>query len=146
MIKLLKKNLVARKLKKLAKVVSSKTDLAQELSDKVSPKREALDEYLYTCIEQDEITHLLIEFNLNKDDLEKVYGELLLIDLGQWINGNYPALATLSDYDALGFYLVARNSGLKQSSIGETLLGYWQKKITKIELRELYNKSLKQDK
>ena len=125
------------KLNKLAKIATSKIDLAEELSDRPSPRKEALDEYLYTCIELDDICNLMLEFDLNKDGLEKVYGELLLLSLGLWVNGKYAALATLSDYDALGFYLVARSSGISKPSISETLFAYWQGEISKLEIREL---------
>lgn len=128
--------LLNKKLNKLAKIATSKAQLAEELSDNPSPRKEALDEYLYTCIELDEIWKLMIEFDLNKDGLEKIYSDLLLLSLGQWINGKYAALATLSDYDALGFYLVARDSGITKPSISETLFAYWQGDISKFEMRE----------
>lgn len=133
----IRKLIAKRKLHSLAKVITRKTDLRTELSSDSSPKQEALDEYLYTCIEADDISELMIEFRLNKDSLEEIYKDLVLMSLGQWVKGQYIALATLYSYEALGFYLVAKNSGIENSSIAETLFEYWHGSIAKGELAGL---------
>ena len=128
-----------RKLHRLSKVITRKTDLRVELSSDSSSKQEALDEYLYTCIDADDISKLMIEFDLNKDSLKGIYRDLILMNLGQWVNGQYIALFILSNYEALGFYLVAKNSGVERSSIAEILYEYSDGSIRKGELESLIN-------
>ena len=81
----------------------------------------------------------MIEFNLNKESLEEIYRDLILMSLGQWVKGQYMALSTLYSYEALGFYLIAKNSGIANSSIAETLYDYWNGSIKKGELERLAN-------
>ncbi|WP_149983342.1 hypothetical protein [Pseudoalteromonas rhizosphaerae] len=138
-MRFIRKLIAKRKLQRLAKIITRKTDLRTELSSDSSPKQEALDEYLYICIESDDISELMLEFNLNKDSLKEIYNDLILMSLGQWVKGQYVALSTLYNYEALGFYLVAKNSGIENSSIGETLYDYWYGNITKLDLAGLLN-------
>lgn len=138
-MRFIRKLIAKRKLQRLAKIITRKTDLRTELSSDSSPKQEALDEYLYICIESDDISELMLEFNLNKDSLKEIYNDLILMSLGQWVKGQYVALSTLYNYEALGFYLVAKNSGIENSSIGETLYDYWYGNITKRDLAGLLN-------
>ncbi|ELA7884176.1 hypothetical protein Q6U65_004506 [Vibrio parahaemolyticus] len=134
---LIRKYLISKKLKKLAKVASRRVDLVEELSGSSSAKSLALEDYFLTAIELDDIHELTLEFRLNIESFEKIYADLLRLGLGQWVNGSYIALATLSNSETLGFYLVAKQSDIEESGIIETLYCYWSGEIKKGSLQQL---------
>ncbi|OOF01791.1 hypothetical protein BZG80_14610 [Salinivibrio sp. MA440] len=136
-MKRMREYLVSRKLKKLAVVVSKPVNLSEELSDSKSSKAIALEEYFLTAIELDDIHDLTLEFGLNLDSFQLIYQDLLLLGLGQWINGSYAALATLSNSETLDFYLVASQSKVEKSKIADILLDYWSGDIGKGSLEHL---------
>ncbi|KJR32847.1 hypothetical protein [Vibrio sp. S234-5] len=136
-MKFIREYLVSRKLKKLAVVASKPVNFSEELSDSKSSKAMALEEYFLTAIERDDIHDLTLEFGLNLESFQLIYQDLLLLGLGQWINGSYAALATLSNSETLGFYLVASQSKVEKSKIADILLDYWSGDIEKGSLEHL---------
>ncbi|MGO2356237.1 MAG: hypothetical protein ACTH58_16070 [Marinomonas foliarum] len=136
---IIKKVIISRKLAKLAKIASQKTSLREELSDEPSSKSVALEEYLLTSIEFDDVHDLTLQYGLNLDSFHDIYADLLRIGLGQWINGSYAALSTISNGETLDFYLIAKSSKIAESDIAETLFEYWSGSIKRGSLAKLIN-------
>lgn len=90
---------------------------------------EALEEFLDLCINDEGVMKVMAEYNLSRDDLEKIYINLNINGLGQWIKGHQAALSTIAYYEPLLFHVESERRGEPYMQTVSTLLAYWEGRI-----------------
>lgn len=90
---------------------------------------DAIEEYLDLCINDEGVKKVMMEYDLSRDDLKKVYINLIKTGLGQWIKGHHAALSTIAYYEPLLFHVESeRRDGSYLETVG-ALLSYWEGRI-----------------
>ena len=108
-------------------------DIASNFIDSIQSGRndsdEAIEEYLDLCINDEGVKKVMMEYDLSRDDLKKVYSNLLITGLGQWIKGHYAALSTIAYYEPLLFYVESEKRDGSYLETAGALLSYWEGRI-----------------
>jgi len=90
---------------------------------------EAIEEYLDLCINDEGVKKVMVKYDLSRDDLKKVYINLIKTGLGQRIKGHHAALSTIAYYEPLLFHVESeRRDGSYLETVG-ALLSYWEGRI-----------------
>ena len=125
-----KKSSKLRKLQlKISPPNQSTQDFAAILRSGASKRDRALEEFLDLCESDEGVKRVMEIEQLSRSDLEKLYSELLLNGLGQWVKGHYAALSTIAYVEPLLFTIHAKKQGVGMREICVTLLDYWGEKI-----------------
>ena len=111
----------------------SAEDIASNLMANMQSGRndhdEALEEFLALCIKDEGVEKVMRNYDLDRDDLKKIYINLNLNGLGQWIKGHQAALSTIAYYEPLLFYVESEKRGEPYLQIVGALLEYWEGRI-----------------
>ena len=85
-----------------------------------SRRTDALSDLLDYCTAKPGIQEVMRSFDLDRTELEELYGTLLAAGAGQWVGGHWLAASTLADPDSLSFLVRRRGRG-QASDRDETL-------------------------
>ena len=66
---------------------------------------------------------------LTRSDLERLYSNLSINGLGQWVKGHYAALSTIAYAEPLLYAVQAEKQGASIRDTAFILLEYWEGKI-----------------
>ncbi|MGQ0526438.1 MAG: hypothetical protein ACT4OY_00170 [Alphaproteobacteria bacterium] len=86
-------------------------------------------EYFDLCETDKNIQAIMQKYNLSRDNLKKIYENLLNEGADQWKKGRFVALSTIAYPESLMFYLEAKNNKMSGPEIAYTLLQYGDNKI-----------------
>jgi hypothetical protein len=92
-------------------------------------QKEAVKEFLDLCINDEGVKKVMSEYSLSRGDLERIYINLNINGLGQWIKGHQAALSTIAYYEPLLFHVESERRGEPYMQIVSSLLAYWEGRI-----------------
>ena len=92
-------------------------------------QEETIKEYLDLCVNDEGVKKVILKYNLSRNDLEKIYINLNINGLGEWIKGHQAALSTIAYYEPLLFHVESERRGEPYMQIVSALLDYWEGRI-----------------
>jgi hypothetical protein len=127
----------SKNLRKLQMLISPPDQTIEDITSNImaslksgrNERDEALKKFLDLCTNDEGVMKVMAEYNLSRDDLERIYINLNMNGLGQWIKGHQAALSTIAYYEPLLFHVVSERRGEPYMQTVGTLLAYWEGRI-----------------
>ena len=127
----------SKKLRKLQLIISPPDQTIDDITSNFmsslktgrSEKEEALEEYLELCENDEGISAVLSDYEMNRNDLKNIYSQLIANGFGQWIKGHYVALSTIAYHEPLLYFVESTRRNVPLQEIASNLFAYWEGRV-----------------